>query len=256
MNDRDEIQAKSVPAVRRAVAILRLLAGEPAPQNLSQIARGTATLPSTALHILRELATARLVTIDPGLKIYRLGSGLIELAQAAARHSEFVDIVRPELLNIAWRFEVTAIATAALDVDHNACIASVSPPDAMSLNVTVGGRVPALAGAAGRCIAAFSDTPLPVVRQRFDRIRWQQPLGFDAWLAQVDQVRKIGFAEDDGLFARGVTTLAAPVFNRDGSVTRAIGIVTISAALEPGKRPLIAEALRNSAALIAARLAA
>lgn len=256
MHGRDEMQGKSVPAVRRAIAILRLLANQPGPQNLSQIARGTETLPSTALHILRELAIARLIAVDPGQKTYRLGPGLIELAQAAARNSEFADIARPELLAIAWRFEVTATATAALDEEHNACVASVSPPDAMSLNVTVGGRVPALAGAAGRCIAAFSQTPLPIVQQRFDHIRWQMPLGFDTWLAQVDHVREFGFAEDDGLFARGVTTLAAPIVNPDGSVTRAIGIATISAALESDKRPLIAEALRTAAALISERLAA
>lgn len=247
MTDSPDAIGKSVPAVRRAASILWLLAQRHEPVNLSQIARETDTLPSTALHILRELAAARLIAIDPQQKLYSLGPGLLDIARAIARRSDFAEISRPLLQDIARRFGVTATATAGLDADHNACVASVSPDHTMSLNVTVGGRVPTLAGAAGRCIAAFSNTPKSELRKRFERIRWQQPLDFDAWLAQVLHVRTAGFAEDAGWFARGITTLAAPVFNPDGSVTRAIGIASISAALDAGIRSEIATAIKEAA---------
>ncbi|WP_083276786.1 IclR family transcriptional regulator [Sphingobium phenoxybenzoativorans] len=255
MTESSDASGKIVPAVRRAIAILRLLADAGGPLNLSQIARGADIVPSTALHILRELAAARLITTESNQKTYRLGTGLLELAQAVVRRTEFADIARPLLQDIARRFDVTAMATAALDPDHSACVASVSPSHSMSLNVTVGGRVPTLSGAAGRCVAAFSPTPLPELRKRFSRIRWQTPFDFETWLGQVEQVRQFGYAEDDGLFARGVTTLAAPVFNPDGTVTKAVGIASISAALEMDRREAIADALKTSADIISRQMA-
>jgi DNA-binding IclR family transcriptional regulator len=245
---------KSVPAVRRAAAILWHLAGRSDALSLSEIARAAEILPSTALHILRELSAARLIATDPDQKLYRLGSGLVDLAQAVILQNNFAEIAKPLLHAVAVRFDVTATATAALDADHTACVASVSPPNDMSLNVIVGGRVPRLSGAAGRCIAAYSDKPESEIRAHFDRIRWQAPLDFDIWRLQVDQVRERGYAEDDGYFARGVTTLAAPVFSINGSVTRAVGIAFISAARDTKSRPAIGAALIEIANEISRRL--
>lgn len=250
-----EPTGKSVPAVRRAASILWLLARHPEPMNLSQVARSTDILPSTALHILRELSVTKLVTFDANQKVYKLGPGLVELAQSVVRRNDFAKISQPLLQDIAMRFDVTATATAALDADHNACVASVSPPHAMSLTVTVGGRVPTLSGAAGRCIAAFSNTPVSELCKRFDRIRWQGEFDFKTWQAQVEQVRVCGYAEDDGLFARGITTMAAPVFDPDGSVTKAIGIASISAALDSERRSSIAAALRQAAEAVTRQIA-
>ena len=65
-----------MPAVRRAASILWELADGSTPMSLSQISRAVDVIPSTCLHILRELATARFVSYDPGSKTYQLGSGI------------------------------------------------------------------------------------------------------------------------------------------------------------------------------------
>jgi len=56
--------AKTVPAVRRGGAILWRLAECGEPLGLSEIARATDMLPSTALHILRELTHAGLKPLN------------------------------------------------------------------------------------------------------------------------------------------------------------------------------------------------
>ncbi len=147
------VNPKSVPAVRRATAILSLLAEQAVPMSLSQIARAVEILPSTCLHILRELSSSRLIAFDPGQKAYRLGSGLVELARTVMRQDSFAEFARPHLKEIAETYDVTATATALVDADHMACVALAHPSVSMSLNVTLGGRVPSLSGAAGRCQA-------------------------------------------------------------------------------------------------------
>lgn len=237
--------------MRRAAAILWLLAKRKTPLNLSEIAHATDILPSTALHILRELATAELIQTDGRKKTYWLGNGIITLAAAAGRKDEFAEISRAYLQNIAEQHNVTATATAIIDDRHTACVISISPPSDLSLNVTLGGRVPRLAGAAGRCIAMHADESMEDLRREFQNIRWQAPLPFELWWNEVEQVRINGFAEDDGIFSLGVVTLAAAVVNPDKSIAGVIGAASISATLDAGRKRHITESLLAAAAAIA-----
>ena len=63
---------RAVPAVSRAIAILRLLGRTRAPMGVKAIAEALELVPSTALHILRVLVAEELVKVEAG-KQYTLG---------------------------------------------------------------------------------------------------------------------------------------------------------------------------------------
>ena len=67
---------RAVPAVTRAVAILRLLGDAKTPMGMKAIAQKLGLVPSTALHILRALVAEELVAVDAA-KRYRLGLGTL-----------------------------------------------------------------------------------------------------------------------------------------------------------------------------------
>ena len=238
--------AKGVPAVRRAAAILGLLARQQRPMTLSQIAQATSVLPGSCLPILRELAYARLLAFDSRHKTYRLGQGLAELANAVSRQDPFAEAAALHLQEIADLYGMTATATAMCDAEHVACVALAQSAVAMSLHVTLGGRVPLLAGAAGRCFAAYAGHPRPVLRRWFSKVRWQMALGFEDWLSEVEQ--------DCGTFSRGVTTLAIPVIAPDGSIRGVIGVGAISAQLDERLKARIVVTLQRASADISAQL--
>jgi DNA-binding IclR family transcriptional regulator len=246
---------KRVPAVRRAAAILWLLGERSSPMNLSQISRAVSILPSTTLHILRELVSARLIAHDPELKVYRLGQGVVELSQSVIRHDSFAELARPHLQAIASRFGVSTTATSKIDEEHMALVAFVTPPEALSLNLTLGGRVPLFSGAAGRCIAAHSNKSRAQLHKAFTRIKWSAPLRFEEWLSQVERSRKDGYGEDRGYFSLGVTTLAVPIVSSNGSITRVIGTVSITAQLDAVDKAEIVAALKEAALDIGPQLA-
>jgi DNA-binding IclR family transcriptional regulator len=246
-DDKQATSIKRVPAVKRAAAILWELGDRSTPMNLSQIARAIGIIPSTCLHILRELVSARLISYDVGSKTYQLGSGIAELAKSAARLNNFAELAKPRLQAIANRFNMTATATSKIDDQHLALVAFANPPRAISIRVTLGGRVPLLSGAAGRCLAAFGTMSEKQIRQGFAKVKWVGPVDYETWMKQVAQTRVDGYAEDREGFVEGVSTLAVPIFMPDGSVSHAIGVFAITAQLEAIEREEIVSALRRTA---------
>lgn len=234
---------KRVPAVRRATSILWEMADRATPMNLSQISRAVDVIPSTCLHILRELVAARLVSYDPGSKTYQLGSGINDLARSAVKLNSFADLVKPRLQSIANRFNMTATATSKIDDQHLALAAFANPPNTISIRVTLGGRVPLMSGASGRIFAAFGGIPEKQVRRNFEKVKWVRPIDYQTWRAQVAQAVTDRYAEDREGFVEGVSTLAVPVYNADGTVTHTIGVFAIDSQLEAPMRQDILDAL-------------
>lgn len=238
---------KRVPAVRRATAILWELADRATPMNLSQISRAVDVIPSTCLHILRELVSARLVSYDPGSKTYQLGGGINDLARSAVKLNSFADLVKPHLQSIATRFNMTVTATSRVDDQHLALTAFANPPNAISIRVTLGGRVPLTSGASGRIFAAFGNLSEKQIKRNFEKVIWVHPIDYETWKSQVDHVLVEGYAEDREGFVEGVSTLAVPVYSPDGSVMHTIGVFAISSQLETSSRQEILDALRQAA---------
>jgi DNA-binding IclR family transcriptional regulator len=128
-------RVRPVPAVSRAVAILRLLGRNAAPMPLKAIASELDMISSTCLHILRVLVDEGLVKVEAGTKQYTLGVGMLALARNVIERNPFPSLVQPVLDKIAAQWGVTAIGVEVNGVDHMAAAASrrfSAPPGAWS----------------------------------------------------------------------------------------------------------------------------
>jgi DNA-binding IclR family transcriptional regulator len=218
---------RAVPAVSRAVAILRLLSRSETPLGVQPIARALGLVPSTALHILRVLVEEELLTVDPETKRYALASGVVALARGMLRKDAFSQLVQPVLDQLAARYGTTAIGVEAAGLDHIVALAIARPSLALRLQVDIGSRYPALISATGRCIAAFGGHPQARIEERFKTLRWDQPPSLAQWRADVQATRESGYAVDEGRYIAGVTVIAAPVMRRN-RVSHALAVVGMS----------------------------
>jgi DNA-binding IclR family transcriptional regulator len=219
---------RPVPAVTRAVAILRLLGRSEAPLGVNAIARALALVPSTCLHILRVLAAEELVAFDPATKQYRLGAGLLAMARSALSHNGFAELVQPGLDRLVRRHGVTAIGVQVHGLEHIVVVAMARPDRALRLQADVGSRFPALISASGRCIAAFGGHSWSALERRFRTLRWDRPPTLAAWRAEVEATRTKGFAVDEGNYIRGITVIAAPVGGAGGAVDHVVAVVGVT----------------------------
>lgn len=225
MGGQRTLTVRQVPAVTRAVAILRLLGRSPEPLGVNAVAHTLGLVPSTCLHILRALVAEELVAVDVPTKRYRLGAGLLGLARTVLARHGFAEGVQPELDRLSRRYGVTAIGVQVIGLDHMVVVAISRSDQALRLHVDIGSRFPALISATGRCVAAFGGHPPATLERRFRALRWDRPPSFRTWRAEVEAARAQGFAVDDGNYIRGVTIIAAPV--RSGSGTMAHVVVTV-----------------------------
>lgn len=244
---------RRVPAVSRAVAILRVLSRSEAPLGVHQVSRALGLIPSTCLHILRALVAEELVSFDPVTKRYGLASGIVSLARGMLRHDQFSNLAQPILDEIADRHGVTAIGVEAASLDHIAVVAMSRPRQALRLQVDIGSRYPALISASGRCIAAFGGHAQGDIEQRFKALRWDNPPSLTQWRDDVEVTRKQGFAVDEGRYIAGVTIIAAPVLRRD-RVSHALVVVGVGEQLRRIGHGALGEELRERAAALSEHL--
>jgi DNA-binding IclR family transcriptional regulator len=245
---------REVPAVTRAVSILKYLARVEAPVGVVQLANALKIIPSTCLHILRVLTSDGLVSFQPVSKKYQLGAGILALAKAFENKDAFVQAVRPHLESISARHQCTAVAVEPSGEDHFIVISAASVNTGMSVTVTVGTRVPAMISATGRCLAAFGTWPVAELKTKFNKLRWQNPPRFEAWLKEVEETKRRGYAIDVGNYIRGITVIAAPIFDDENAIIGGLVTVQLSDQMTPSAIKLRAGDLQRAGAKVGMEL--
>jgi len=247
------VAVRQVPAVTRAVAILRLLGRSSEPLGVNAIARTLDLFPSTCLHILRVLVAEELVACDQQSKRYSLDEGILSLARSILRRNSFAALVQAGLNQLSQRYGVAAVGVKVMGLDHMVVVAIAKSEQPLRIHVEIGSRFPALISATGRCLAAFGGFSRNEIENRFRMLRWDRPLSFRAWQAEVEATRRRGYGVDEGSYIDGVTVLAAPITSRDG-MSHAVIAVGVSEQIRRVGIAALGRDLKDLAALVSSQL--
>jgi DNA-binding IclR family transcriptional regulator len=211
-----------VGSIVHAVAVLRFLADAEEPLGVTALAKALGISPSSCFNIVRTLVSEGLLEFDSRRKTYSIGLGTVELASRALNRNDIFPFLRQRLERIANEHELTAVLWRVSHGRRLVVVGVVESNADMQIAVRVGYRVPLLAGGVGRCIAAFSGMTKEELRVEFDRVRNQNPLDFDAYVRDLETVRKRGWAIDRGAFRNGVISVASPIFDERGAISMCV----------------------------------
>jgi len=246
-------RVRPVPAVSRAVAILRLLGRSPEPIGVKAIASELGIVTSTCLHILRVLVDEELVRVDAA-KRYRLGAGILPIARSVLEGGGFAAAAQPALDRLARAWGTTAIGVEAGGLDHMVVMALSHSHVPFRLHVDVGSRFPALISATGRLVAAYTTEPWPEVERRFRALRWQNAPTLEAWRRDVERIRKRGYAVDRGNYIHGVAVISVPILDARETLTHALVVIGVSEQIDPARCAAIAADMQTEAARLSTLL--
>jgi DNA-binding IclR family transcriptional regulator len=245
---------RPVPAVSRAIAILRLLGRATEPMSMKEIATALKLVPSTGLHILRVLVEEELVRVDAATKRYRLGSGMVGLARSALEGTGFATLAQPVLDRLSRKWGMSTMGVEITQSNHMVVLALSRSQAPFRLHVDVGSRFPVLVSATGRLVAAFGGETWPQLEKKFKAVRWEKPVSMAAWKKEVDSARRTGYAVDRDTYISGVTIVAVPLLDAGGKITHTLVAAGLSDHLNAANQVKLAGELMEEAAALSPML--
>jgi DNA-binding IclR family transcriptional regulator len=218
--------SSDVPALRRGLAVLRLLATKAGPVTAGAVARELGLPRSTTYHLLAELATAGFVTHLPEERRYGLGLAAFELGSAYLRHDPLERLARPVLRALIIRTGHTA-HLGVLHGRETLYLLREQPPHPHATVVTdVGVRLPAQLPASGRAmlglLPAAQVRALFPGRDSFVNRTGRGPRHLPDLRRLLAAGRRRGWAVEDGYVTAGFASVAAPVLDHGGRPIAAI----------------------------------
>lgn len=244
----------SVQSVERAVTILELLARN-GSGTVTEVSHELGVHKSTAFRLLATLVGRGLVEQHGETGEYSLGFGLVNLAQAVT--------VGPNLTRQAhaaceWLAEQTgeSVTLSVLDGLESVTIDQILATSSVVSRSWLGRRTPLHCTSTGK--VALAHLPDQVRRKVLagphEKYTPSTIVDPAALRTEIKRVRQTGYALAKEEFEEGLSTIAAPVREADGSVVAAIGVAGPAYRLDDDEFERIARLTRDAAAQTSSRL--
>lgn len=249
-------RASGTDMVGKALGLLVLLGDEPRGASAAEISR-RADLPfSTTYRLLGSLARDGFVDYEPDGRRYHLGLRIFQLGQRVSNHHGFAGTAMPVLRRVT---EQTGEATilSVRDGHHHLTVNKVDGPQIFRVTSDPGHLGSLSTTAVGKALVAFAEDaererllaelPLEALTEKSITDR-------EAFRAEIDKVRRRGYAVMDEENEAGMRAVAVPLLNGQGhafaSLATAVPVFRLSLEELEAHVPL----LQDAAAELAARL--
>ncbi|MER6125447.1 IclR family transcriptional regulator C-terminal domain-containing protein [Streptomyces sp. NPDC001795] len=215
---KQELGREFVESLARGLTVITAFGEGRSELTLTEVAEATGLARATARRALITLQHLGYVTAHD--RVFRLTPRVLGLGFPPLSRTTLSDIATPHLNALSQLVHESA-SFAVLTGDDIQYTARVAPSRIMSVNVTVGTRLPAYATSMGRVMLA--DLPEPSL---------PEPAALTARTvtdpgelrAVLDRVRRQGYALVDGELEEGLRSIAVPVRDRGGRVVAAVNV--------------------------------
>jgi IclR family pca regulon transcriptional regulator len=243
-----------VQSLERGLAVLRVFTARDTSLTISEVAERTGLSRATARRLLLTLRSLGYVEIDR--REFSLTPAVLELVKPFVGPIDPWGFAKPYLQSLTDRLSESA-SVAVLDGDDILYVARTPTRRLMTLNVTVGSRLPAHATSKGRVLLAF--LPEAELAAYFRRSALQPytdstVVGEDELRTILGQVHEQGWAIVDQQLEEGLCSVAAPIVNPDGRVSAALSVCAHAGRVDPATLrdqflPLVLETARRISAV-------
>ncbi len=222
-----EVVSDAASAADRLLDILEFLEAKDEPQTLTQIVTGLGLPKGSAHRLLTTLRARGYIEQAQPRGGYGLGLRVLRLAARARERLDLASVAQPFLRRLA---EETG-ESCQLSVRSGSqalCIARAASPahPGVSLTGSVGSVFPLHAAAVGKVLLAYApsaERDLYLARHLASYTPQTQAAP-EALAAELDAVSLAGLAHDREEYKRGLSALAAPVFDESGDVVAALAL--------------------------------
>jgi IclR family transcriptional regulator, KDG regulon repressor len=216
-----------VNSVDRALVILEYLGTQTKEVGVRELGQAIGLSKSSVHRILQTLRARGFVKWNPDNARYSLGMRAFEVGCGILRSMEAHAVAKPYLEQLVASLGETAFL-GVLDDSDLVVIDKIDGRRSVRMYADIGSRRPLHSTAIGKALLAHLD------RAEVDRIIAAKPLTRytkntitdpEALRAELEKIRKQGYAEDNEEMEDGLYCVGAPLFNYSG---RPVGSISIS----------------------------
>ncbi len=219
-----------VPAARGALRVLRALAGRPAPVAASTLAREIGIPRSSVYQLLRTMLDEGFLVHYPEERAYGLSALVTEIGAGTLRTDRLRRLAHPLLERLVAASATPLVAHLVVLTDAEVTyVDRVAGPRSPTTVAGVGVRLPAHLTATGRsALAALDRVQLRALYPHHEALhRRTGTPGLTTMTelhALLDDVRRRGWAAENGDITAGFSSVAAAALDRLGYPAAAVGI--------------------------------
>lgn len=249
-------QESQAPALARGLAILELLSRNPQGMILSDIAESLELPKNSTLRMLATLDERGYVARDNGRRTFALTGKLLEMGSVSVCGKDLMEESFDAMRRLRDQTQETVLLNARIGLE-GVVLAQVLSPRPVRLVADPGLRFPLHCSAPGKIMLAY----LPEVERREICAKLDMPrltattiTDRDMFWAELETVRRQGYATDKSENIDGVECVSVPVRGRDGSVMAALTVPAPAGRLPDSLKPSFIQMARHQATIISRRL--
>jgi DNA-binding IclR family transcriptional regulator len=248
---------RGIQSIEVGGQLLLALAHHGRPLALKDLAAASGMTPAKAHPYLVSFGKLGLIEQDPASGHYGLGPLAMQLGLISLQQLDPVALATPLIDELARTLGHT-VAVAVWGNRGATIVRLAEPPSAVHVSMRHGTVMSLRGTASGRLFAAL--LPAAQVRELLRaearlESRAHDGAAGDADLAQaLAQVKREGLSSVRDLLLPGISAMAAPVFDNRGTLVLALTAIGPSAAFDAAPGGVVAQALRDAAAGLSARL--
>jgi len=246
-----------VQSAEMGMGILKALARLGGAASLTAVAAEVDESTAKVHRYMASLNQEGLVAQDPATQRYYLGREAIQIGLAAMRQCDPIRVGEPALVRLRETLEVTCFL-AILGNKGPTILRIEEPALPVTINVRAGSVLPLLWSAAGRAFLGYLDDAN--VRQQAEtelaQATAEQRAGLDGQSpidALREEVRRQHCAVVRDTQLRGVSAVAAPIFDHTGRVSAVLTALGATGGFDPSADgPIARQVIREAQAISAA----
>ncbi|MBO8141776.1 MAG: IclR family transcriptional regulator [Firmicutes bacterium] len=242
-------------SVERALSILFAVA-EQGSARVTDLAEDLGLDKATVSRLGKSLIRWGLLEQDPDSRALRLGPGTAWLGARYLGRQEIRTVARELLVGLSQRTG-RSVALVMLSGDEAILIDRVDGTHWLGVQAEIGQRMPLTYRAS--CKAMLAHLPRDQIQRILDNAAETSPSGRpirrDEREAELETIRRRGYAVSREEVDKGVTGIGAPIFDAEGKVIAAISVATATLTVQREEEELrLAKAVCETAKAISKKL--
>ena len=214
---------------RNAIRLLREFSDTSPKLGVSELSRRLDLDRATVHRMLRTLCEDRFIEQDMDTRLYRLGPGVLEIAQSFLRQYGIGEIARPQLEALRDTTGET-VGLKILEGRESVCIAAVEGRHAVRVSYYIGERMPLHCTSSGHLFLAYMPPAArkAVLAGKLKKYTAKTVTDAGAIEDMIKDARRKGISVADGNYFDGTRSISTPIIRSNGDLVAVVTVIAPS----------------------------